>query len=435
MGQTNKVSSHVLCDLEVGGLEEEKYIELPQVFTQKSIPVKKENIPQQSDVSRWHYLQEVQIPRIEAEVILLIGTNDYKAIEPWKVINSRGEGPYAVKTALGWVINGPIRRGTKSANGEPLTHSVNRISVSNIEELLIQQYNADFPEQRYDDKTEMSHEDLQFLCSVKESTQLIDGHYCIGLPLKDKETKMPSNKSVAEQRLISLKRKLHKNPDFHSEYNRFMADLLERSYAGRVPEENLDRSDGKVWFIPHHGVRHPKKKKLRVVLTVLLLIKALNNQLLQGLDLTNTLLGVLLRFRKETVGMMADIKLMFYQVKVPDEDTDLLRFLWWPEGNLKSDPVEYRMRVHLFGATSSPSCASYALRRTAEDSQERTTPEAVETVLNNFYVDDCSKSVTSDENARQRPEDVMSQWRLSFEQVDEQQQSLTVIDPRAGSSN
>lgn len=81
--------------------------------------------------------------------------------------------------------------------------------------------------------------------------------------------------------------------------------------------------------------------------------------------------------------MMADIESMFYQVRVPDEDTDLLRFLWWPEGNLKSNVVEYRMHVHLFGATS-PSCASYALRRTTEDRRERTTPEAAETVLNNF---------------------------------------------------
>lgn len=48
---------------------------------------------------------------------------------------------------------------------------------------------------------------------------------------------------------------------------------------------------------------------------------------------------------------------------------------------------------------SSPSCASYALRRTAEDGRERTTPEAVMTILNNFYFDDCLSSVPSDEHA------------------------------------
>nr|XP_021335998.1 uncharacterized protein LOC110440142 [Danio rerio] len=90
---------------------------------------------------------------------------------------------------------------------------------------------------------------------------------------------------------------------------------------------------------------------------------------------------------------------MFYQVKVPEEDTDLLRFLWWPDGNLNAPIEEYRMTVHLFGATSSPSCASYALRKTAEDRKHVASQKAVDTVLNNFYVDDCLKSVSNEQEA------------------------------------
>lgn len=97
--------------------------------------------------------------------------------------------------------------------------------------------------------------------------------------------------------------------------------------------------------------------------------------------------------------MMADIDSMFYQVKVPKEDSDLLRLLWWPDGDLSLEPADYRMCVHLFGATSSPSCASYALRRTAEDGKEWAASEAVKTILNTFYVDDCLSSVSSDECA------------------------------------
>lgn len=51
------------------------------------------------------------------------------------------------------------------------------------------------------------------------------------------------------------------------------------------------------------------------------------------------------------------------------------------------------MAVHLFGATSSPSCANYALRRTAQDNSIKASAEAVDTILNNFYIDDCLKSV------------------------------------------
>ncbi|XP_028517747.1 uncharacterized protein LOC114576018 [Exaiptasia diaphana] len=90
---------------------------------------------------------------------------------------------------------------------------------------------------------------------------------------------------------------------------------------------------------------------------------------------------------------------MFHQVKVNPADYDAFRFLWWPDDDLSKDPVDYRMEVHLFGATSSPSCSSYALQRTAHDYSHLFSDEAVSTVKNNFYVDDCLKSVKTSEEA------------------------------------
>lgn len=155
-----------------------------------------------------------------------------------------------------------------------------------------------------------------------------------------------------------------------------------------------------MWYIPHHRVYHPKKKKIRIVFDCTATYQtSLNGQLLQGPDLTKMLIAVLTRFREDLIALMADIESMFYHVGVPDEDAALLRFLWWPEGDLSGEMEDYRMTVHLFGATSSPSCASYALRRTAEDGRETTSPEVVETVLKNFYVDDCLRSVPSEDLA------------------------------------
>nr|XP_055033829.1 uncharacterized protein LOC129422128 [Misgurnus anguillicaudatus] len=73
MNSKQRVESYVLTDLEVSGLEENNFIELPKVFTQMSIPVSKENIPQQRDVDKWPYLSEVKLPHIDAEVEILIG--------------------------------------------------------------------------------------------------------------------------------------------------------------------------------------------------------------------------------------------------------------------------------------------------------------------------------------------------------------------------
>ena len=122
--------------------------------------------------------------------------------------------------------------------------------------------------------------------------------------------------------------------------------------------------------------------------------------LLQGPDLTNNLVGVLLRFRQGEVAFTADVKSMFHQVKVPVDDRDFLRFLWWSDKDRKSEPDEYRMTVHLFGAVSSPSCANFALRKAAEDNVGKFSQEATDVIYKNFYVDDCLKSVRSEDEAK-----------------------------------
>lgn len=41
------------------------------------------------------------IPSIKVNMDLLIGSNAPKVLEPWEVINSHGESPYAIRMALG----------------------------------------------------------------------------------------------------------------------------------------------------------------------------------------------------------------------------------------------------------------------------------------------------------------------------------------------
>ncbi|KAJ8353016.1 hypothetical protein AAFF_G00121970 [Aldrovandia affinis] len=230
--------------LEVCGLEDSKFIELPKAYTHGSIPVHTENIPKQSEIRKWPYLSEVRLPEIEADVGLLIGANCSSAMEPWHVINSRNGGPYAVKTAIGWVVNGPIRK-ELSEKEKPPHCSVNRITVTEIEKLLVQQYNTDFPERNYDDKEEMSQEDKQFMQSVKKTTTFENGHYSIGLPLKNHKLPMPKNRCMAEQRLASLRRKFRKDPGFYEDYKCFMDNVVEKGYAVRVPDDQLNRADAR----------------------------------------------------------------------------------------------------------------------------------------------------------------------------------------------
>ncbi|XP_066925613.1 uncharacterized protein [Clytia hemisphaerica] len=57
------------------------------------------------------------------------------------------------------------------------------------------------------------------------------------------------------------------------------------------------------------------------------------------------------------------------------------------------------MCVHLQGATSSPSCANYALRETAKLYKDQFGEDASNTLIRNFYVDDMLKSFPSTQEA------------------------------------
>ena len=75
---------------------------------------------------------------------------------------------------------------------------------------------------------------------------------------------------------------------------------------------------------------NPNKGKIRVVFDCSSQYKgnSINQNLLSGPDFTNQLIRVLHRFRLEPVPFMADIKYMYYQVKVPESQRSYLRYLW-----------------------------------------------------------------------------------------------------------
>ena len=92
---------------------------------------------------------------------------------------------------------------------------------------------------------------------------------------------------------------------------------------------------------------------------------------------------------------------MFYQGLVPANNKDFLRLLWWPDGDLSAELEEYRMRVHLFGAVSSPSCSNYAVHTTGNEAERDYGSEVAEVFRRNLNVtvDDCFQSVGTEGKA------------------------------------
>ena len=237
--------------------------------------------------------------------------------------------------------------------------------------------------------TGMSLNDKRALQIWDDTIHVSEGHYEIDIPFKSDEPNLPNNRSVAERRLACLGRKLSKNEALQTRYKQEMDKLFERGHAEKTNDPV--GTPGLTWYIPHHAVTNINKPdKLRVVYDCAAEYQgtSLNKKVLQGPDLMNKLIGVLLRFREGKYAMMADVEAMFYQVKVSPQHRDALHFLWWKDGDPQKEAETYRMTVHLFGGVWCPSIASYALRKAAVEFQEKFDKETTDAVLNNFYVDD-----------------------------------------------
>ncbi|XP_068207499.1 uncharacterized protein [Palaemon carinicauda] len=255
--------------------------------------------------------------------------------------------------------------------------------------MLVESYNRE-----YDDvasnKREMSAKDRKWLEIIEKGVRTIGGSYKVPLPLRDIHGPLPETRDIALRRMHSLRKKLVKDGNYAKQYSAFMTEMQQKGYAEQV----TTASPGNVWYIPHFGVQHPDKPdKVRVVFDCASKVEgtSFNDLLLQGPDMMNSLLGVLVKFAGGLFAYTGDINTMFYHVQVPEHQRDYLRFFWWGK-RLDEEPKEWRMAVHLFGACSSPSIANFVLKQTASDFGNEFSEGARFTVANNFYVGDCLRA-------------------------------------------
>ncbi len=171
----------------------------------------------------------------------------------------------------------------------------------------------------------------------------------------------------------------------------FMDKMFKNGHAELAPPLS-EREEQ--WYLPTFGVYHPKKpNQIRVVFDSSAQHNgvSLNDVLLTGPDLNNTLVGVLIRFRKEAIAFTADIEQMFYCFLVREEDRNFLRFLWFQDNDLSKDIVDYHMRVHVFGNSPSPAVAIHCLHQSVQISDFPVDPDVKCFVMRDFYVDDRSE--------------------------------------------
>jgi hypothetical protein len=399
-----KVQCKKYEDLQIRAKNSDEYISLSEVFSRSRICDSVEQIPTRKLIESLPKLRRLA-PFFEekpsAPIALLIGANVIEALKPIEVVDG-GPGLYAQRTKLGWGLVGSATNPetkVEAMKSHASTTKAYKITTNNPDERLLKLLERDFV---CTDDALVSQEDQRFLQVMRDEIMVnSEGHYQMPLPFKGEDPKLPNNISKAYHRLKSLKVRFIKDPDHFKLYSEFMMKMLKLKDAEIVPEGEKDKEDS--WYIPHHGVYNPSKPgKIRVVFDCAAAYQgtSLNDHLLSGPDFMNSLPGVLCRFRLYPVAVMCDVERMFHMFHVAPRHRDYLRFLWWPNNDLNAQPVPHRMRCHLFGATSSPSCSNFALRQLAEDHRDLSC-EASNFIQNDFYVDDGLHSVQTETKAIQ----------------------------------
>ena len=373
--------------------------------------VTKLNVPPQRLVKEnvrrtWKHLEDLDIPAVSSDQIgLLIGVQVTEAmIQHESRCGPKGQ-PYAVRTDFGWAIAG-LAGGIPSprTNVGFVGHCVTLDTTLNQE--VENWWKTESFGTKFNHDISRSTEDERALKRLEETTSFRAdlGQYETGLLWKDEEIVLPNNRPLAEKRLTNLERSLDKDSEKAKAYYDTVDTYIAKDYARKLsPTEIGTKEPQNTWYLPHHAVTNPNKPgKTRVVFDAAASYNgtSLNDQLVTGPDLLNSLVGVIMRFRLHAVAMIADIEKMFLQVRVIEEDQPSLRFLWrGPDRDRPSDV--YQMQAMIFGAKSSPTSANYCLRRTAIDNQTICSEETTRTVLRDFYMDDLLKSLPSEDETAQ----------------------------------
>ena len=293
-----------------------------------------------------------------------------------------------------------------------------------------------FQRTKADDKPGLSIEDVEFFKVMdKEFTKGPLGNWVAPLPFRSSRPRLPNNKPLALKRAKSLHISLQKNPVKRDHFVTFMKKILDSGHAEVAPPLRIGEEH---WYLPLFGVYHPKKPgQIRGVFDSSAQFDgvSLNKVLLSGPDLTNNLLGVLMRFRREPVAITADIEQMFHCFHVREDHRNFLRFLWYKDNNPDKELIEYRMTVHVFGNSPSPAVATYGLHRTAAESADQFGSDVKRFVESDFYVDDGISSLPSVEDAinllRRTKEALMVNGSLRLHKIASNREEVLKAFPEA----
>ena len=191
----------------------------------------------------------------------------------------------------------------------------------------------------------------------------------------------------------STVRKLDKDPSWRVIYEEQLHDLTHNGFSREISESELSQwvqGGNKIYYIAHQMVVNPANTStpIRTVFNSSQVYRgySLNSSWDLGPDMTNSLHGILLRFRENLVGAQGDIRKMYYGVRVTKDEEFMQLYIWRFKGEQKIRV--FAMTRLVMGNKPSANCSQIALKETAFlDNSDVKYPYVAKALVHNSYVD------------------------------------------------
>ena len=99
------------------------------------------------------------LPKVSAEIGLLIASDVPEALDPLEVKNSGQGGPYASRTRIGWIVNGPLGCYHQGSHATSFFAKAD----TELQRMVKEFYNFDFNKSVADNRTELSQDERRFI--------------------------------------------------------------------------------------------------------------------------------------------------------------------------------------------------------------------------------------------------------------------------------
>lgn len=226
--------------------------------------------------------------------------------------------------------------------------------------------------------------------------RLRSGRFITRLPLLTHRPPLGESRALAEKRLLSMERRMKRDPVFRQKYVDFMREYEE---LGHMSVSHLDWRKVEHAFLPHHAVLKSPESKIRIVFDGSVPTTtgvSLNQCLHAGPKLHKDIADILTSFRKHQVVFVADIRMMFRQTVIHPDDRRYQLILW------RESPAEpmlvYELNTNTYGLKSSPYISIRTLLELASRERLRF-PRAAAILEKDLYVDDVCTGANSVEEA------------------------------------